>query len=319
MANVKRNSRKRGQPRRKSQKAQRFDTSFKAWIRAHPRDILPQLLPGVTYVDTLDVEIVRSTMRADKVFKVIYNGEDAILEIEFESGTDSDLPSRLLIYNAVLYQEHKLPVITIVVYPFRVTLAESPLQVAIGANIIFTFHFQMLPLFQLDAEQFVRDHVVCMYPLLPTMQGVHHEMIKQVTDELVALYREDEVTLADQLIWMSLLLERTDTIPPQEKSEIERQLHMYDQLWEESPRIRQERARSRAEGKAEGKAEGELQVARRMFVNIVSARFPALAELAKQQAAQINNPAALDILAQKVVIAPDENIARLLVSPTAVS
>jgi hypothetical protein len=254
-------------------------------------------------------------MRADKVFKVIYNGEDAILEIEFESGTDSDLPSRLLIYNAVLYQEHKLPVITMVVYPFRVTLAESPLQVAIGATKIFTFHFHMLPLFQLDAEQFVRDHVVCMYPLLPTMQGVHHEMIKQVTDELVALYREDEVTLADQLVWMSLLLERTDTIPLQEKSEIERQLHMYDQLWEESPRIRQERARSRAEGKAEG----ELQMARRMFVNIVSARFPALGELAKQQAAKIDNPAALDILAQKVVIAPDENIARLLVSPTAAS
>src|SRR5260370_17198124 len=94
--------------------------------------------------------IVRSTMRADKVFKVIYNGEDAILEIEFESGTDSDLPSRLLIYNAVLYQQHKLPVITILVYPFPVPLPESPLQVAIGANIIFTFHFQMLGKVQMN-------------------------------------------------------------------------------------------------------------------------------------------------------------------------
>ncbi len=90
---------------------------------------------------------------------------------------------------------------------------------------------------------------------------------------------------------------------------------MYDQLWEESPRIRQERARSRAEGKAEG----ELQVARRMFVNIVSARFPALAELAKKQAAQIDNPAALDILAQKVVTAPDESAVRWLLSPPVAS
>ncbi len=86
---------------------------------------------------------------------------------------------------------------------------------------------------------------------------------------------------------------------------------MYDQLWEESPRIQRERARSRVEGKAEG----ELQGARRMFVNIVSARYPSLAELAKQQAAQINNPAALDILAQKVVIAPDEDAVRRLLSP----
>lgn len=303
MANVKRNSRKRGQPGRKSQKAQRFDTSFKAWIRAHPRDILPQLLPGVTYVDTLDVEIIRSTMRADKVFKVIYNGEEAILEIEFESGTDSDLPSRLLTYNAVLYQEHKLPVITIVVYPFRVTIAKSPLQVSLGDSSILTFHFQVLPLFQLGAEQFVHKHIVCMYPLLPTMQSVNHEMIKQVMDELIALYREDEVTLADQLVWMSLLLERTDTIPAQEKSEIERQLHMYDQLWEESPRIRQERARARLRG------------AQEMFVNIISARFPALTELAKQQAEQANSPNALNKLARKVVTAPDEDAVRRLLSP----
>ncbi len=86
---------------------------------------------------------------------------------------------------------------------------------------------------------------------------------------------------------------------------------MYDQLWEESPRIKQERARSRAEGKAEG----ELQGARRMFVNIVSARYPGLTELAKQQAAQIDNPAALNILAQKVVTAPDENAVHWLLSP----
>ena len=306
-ATVKRNTRKKGQTKQKSQNAQRFDTSFKAWIRGHPSEILPQLLPGITYVDTLDVEIIRSTMRADKVFKVKYNGEDAILEIEFESGTDGDLPSRLLVYNAVLYQEHKLPVITIVVYPFRVTLAESPLQVTIGENIILAFHFHMLPLFQWNADQFVRDHVVCMYPLLPTMQGVHHEMIKQVTDELVALYREDEVTLVDQLIWMSLLLERTDTIPAQEKSEIERQLHMYDALWEESPKIQKI--------KAESEAKAELRAAQRMFVKIVSARFPTLSELAKEQAAQIDDPNALDRLAQKVATAPNEDTVRWLLIP----
>ncbi len=52
-----------------------------------------------------------------------------------------------------------------------------------------------------------------------------------------------------------------------------------------------------------------------MFVNIVSARYPGLTELAKQQAAQIDNPAALNILAQKVVTAPDEDAVRRLLSP----
>jgi len=126
-------------------------------------------------------------MRADKVFKVIYNSEEAILEIEFEAGTDSDLPSRLLIYNAVLHQEHQLPVITIVVYPFRVTIAKSPLQVSIGESSILTFHFEVLPLVQLDAEQFVRKNVVCMYPLLPTMQS------RQSRDDQAGNGRADSV------------------------------------------------------------------------------------------------------------------------------
>ena len=87
---------------------------------------------------------------------------------------------------------------------------------------------------------------------------------------------------------------------------------MYDKLWEESPRVQKELAKSRAQGKAEG----ELRAAQRMFVNIVAARFPALAELAQQQAAQIGSPAALEILVQKVVTAPDENTVRWLLSPT---
>src|SRR5260370_40068693 len=89
------------------------------------------------------------------------------------------------------------------------------------------------------------------------------------------------------------LLNSLDTIPAQEKSEIERQLHMYDQLWEESPRIKQERAKSRAEG--------ELRAAQTMIGNSVSARYPGLTELAKQPAAQATSPITLNILARKDV------------------
>lgn len=78
---------------------------------------------------------------------------------------------------------------------------------------------------------------------------------------------------------------------------------MYDQLWEESPRIQQERTKSRLRG------------AQEMFVNIASARFPALTQLAKQQAAQANSPNALNKLARKVVTAPDEEAVRQLLSP----
>src|SRR5260221_11885452 len=107
------------------------------------------------------------------------------------------------------------------------------------------------------------------------------------------MHLELEDIINDHQNSMSLLTRKRYTSSSDHKSDIERQLHMYDQLWEESPRIKQERAKSRAEG--------ELQAAQTMFVNIVSARYPGLTELAKQQAAQPNSPNTLNKLALKVV------------------
>jgi len=127
--------------------------------------------------------------------------------------------------------------------------------------------------------------------------------MKQAMNELVARYQGDEATLAEQFVWMELLLERTDTIPLQEKDRIWRELKMYDRLWEESPRVQKMRI------------ESEVRAARRMVVNFVKGRFPALAELAQQRVAQINNLGALDLLAQQVSAAPDEATVRWLLSP----
>ena len=108
-------------------------------------------------------------MRADKVFKGLYYDVEHVLHLEFETGSDRDLRSRLLVYNSVLYRDHKLPVITIVIYPFAVEQAESPLCIKSNGKEILIFNFRTLPLFTLEAVQFVQEHQACMYPLLPAM------------------------------------------------------------------------------------------------------------------------------------------------------
>lgn len=88
---------------------------------------------------------------------------------------------------------------------------------------------------------------------------------------------------------------------------------MYDPLWEEHPKVRQIRAESEAKGKVEGKAEGivqgELLALRRLLVNVVKTRFPALIEVAQREAAQIKDPELLDLLIQKIVATQDERTA----------
>jgi hypothetical protein len=102
-------------------RSQKFDASFKNWMMQQAPAILPLLVPGVKYERAVNVEVIPSVMRTDKVFQVQYSGKQHILHIEFESSFDGDLPSRLLVYNAMLYRDHKCPVITMVVYPFEVT------------------------------------------------------------------------------------------------------------------------------------------------------------------------------------------------------
>jgi hypothetical protein len=221
--------RKRKRPSYKQ--PQGYDSSFKDWISLQAQDILPLLVPGVKYEHTLNVEIIRSAMRADKVFKVRYYGEEHILHIEFEAGEDEQLLSRLLVYNAVLYRDHQVPVLTIVIYPFnKVKMVVPPLVIANRQKPILTFDFQTLPLFTMDAEMYVKQHLTCMYPLLPTMHGLDADMVTQVMNELSELYRDNEVTLAQQFVWMKLLLERTETIPPLEKAQIKERLNI-SRMW----------------------------------------------------------------------------------------
>jgi hypothetical protein len=318
--------RKRKQPSYKQ--PQKYDSSFKDWISQQAQDILPLLVPGVKYEQTLNVEIIRSPMRADKVFKVLYCGEEHVLHIEFEAGEDGQLPSRLLVYNSVLYRDHQLPVLTIVIYPFRVEMAVPPLVIANREKEILKFDFQTLSLFTMDAGTYVEHHWTCMYPLLVTMRGVHADLITQVLNELSELYRNDEVTLAQQYVWMQLLLERTDTIQPLEKDKIKERLAMFDKLWEESPTIQKMREQMREQfrsqyyeegmnkGMAQGMAQGEVKALRRTLVDVVRIKFPDLTKFAQKQVKLFNKADVLEMLFQKMLTAPDATMARqLLESP----
>ena len=47
----------------KKEQQQPFDATFKAWIKEQARDILPLLLPGAIFLEALDVERIKPTMR----------------------------------------------------------------------------------------------------------------------------------------------------------------------------------------------------------------------------------------------------------------
>ncbi len=276
------------------------------------------LLPGASYKDTLNVEVVKPVLRTDKVYIIKYRGKKHILHIEFESSRNKRMGARMSAYNAILHLEYGLPVVSILIYLFKTKMVISPLVIEGGDGIITTFRFHIIPLFQLRAEQYVREHITCMYPLLSMMKGANRRLLKEAIEELVEVYRGDEETLGDFFAYMIILMERSGTMTPLEKRKTKEVLSMYNNLWDQSPIIQKMRAASKAEGWEKGKVEGELELAQRMLVNIVNARFPKLTELAQQKADQIQDAGMLERLVQQVVVASDENVARGLLDSAVV-
>src|SRR5690242_17811390 len=127
------------EPEQKWKQSQPYDSSTKGILHKYGPDLIPYLLPGATYLETLNIEVVRPTMRADRVYRVIYRGREHILHLEFQTSYDRHLPARLLTYNSILYQDYKLPVITVVIYTFETTLAISPLVISSDEEEIIRF------------------------------------------------------------------------------------------------------------------------------------------------------------------------------------
>ncbi len=305
-----------------NQHNQPYDASFKGWISQQARAILPVLLPGAHYKRTLNVEAIRPPMRVDKVFKVRYHEQDHILHLEFEVSYDRDLKSRLLVYHSLLYRDHHLPVLTVVVYPFRITMAESPLCIMSQKKPVLTFVFQTFPLFELNAKEMIKQHHTCMYPLLPTMKHVNADLMEQALRELAEIYRNEKSTLAEQFVWMQVFLDRTTTVKDVKRAQIKARLNMFEQLFNESPTIQNIREQSLVkgeqkglqkglqEGEQKGLQKGGLLALQDLLVSHVQGHYPELAALARTSADRFDQLDALKLLIPQVISAPNADAVR---------
>src|ERR1700692_1712185 len=120
--------------RQQRKQPQIFDATMKGLIEQQAPQMLPYLVEGVTYQETLNIEIIRPTMRADRVYRINYQQQPHILNLEFQTSDDANLPARLLVYWSVLYQDYSLPVISVIIYPFSTTVARPPLRVISGKH-----------------------------------------------------------------------------------------------------------------------------------------------------------------------------------------
>jgi hypothetical protein len=241
---------KRKQPTQDQQ--QPYDNLLKSLLEGQEEKMLPYFLHDGVYLETLDIEVIRPLLRIDRVYKILYKGLAHILHLEFETGSNNKMATRLLDYHAYLYRKYDLPVISIIVYPFRTTVATSPLEEISHGKLVLVFHFQVIALWLLSAEKYVQEHAVAMYALLPAMEGANARLIIRAIDEMVQYYQNDGHALGRELRWLGIVLRRAEIVPLEEKRVIEERLSMYDDLMEKDPQMMRIRAESEAKGEVKG-------------------------------------------------------------------
>ena len=286
-----------------SQQYQPYDSALKSLFGNEAAEILPNLLPGSEFISEQNIEVDRTTLKPDLVYNIHYRGERHILNMELQTGADGDMALRLLKYHVGLYDKHRIPVISMVMYPFETSIPVSPFQEMSGKEVLLALNYKVLPLWRLDAQQFVQDRVTCMYTLLPAMKGANAPLLLQAVEEMKQYYKGAE--LGHHLIRFRTILRRSRSLSEQEKQKVEAHLRTYDSLLDQDPYFQEEKALERKLGLNEG-----IQAFQRTIVEIVKSRFPALTELAQQRVVQIQELDDLQRLNIQLATARNQTAAR---------
>ena len=114
----------------------------------------PKVLPQAELIGAHNIEIDRSTLKADLVYYMKYKGKPAILNMELQTNARKNIPVRLLQYHAELHAKYSLPVISLVMYPFKTSAQQPPYEVQVENEVLLTFHYKVLGLWTLEAEPF---------------------------------------------------------------------------------------------------------------------------------------------------------------------
>lgn len=301
-----------------------YDGTLKALFGDEAAEILPLLLPGTELLHDHNIEIDRTTLKADLVYNTLYKGLPHILNMELQTDEDNKMHLRLLQYHANLLEKYEKPVLSVIVYPFERKVPIPPFREMSGEEALLIWKYRVIGLYNLEAGRFRREQAFCMYSLLPAMKGVNVAMLVQTLHDIKQRYPAEKMKHHLDRFWK--MLQKSVTISKEDKARVEKELQMqYDWFIDTVPevieRVTHAEKRGESKGKAEGliegeekgKLEGELQGLHQIVLDAVQVRFPPLLLFAQVQVNIITQPAQLRKLTLDLMQAPDEAAAiRLL-------
>jgi predicted transposase YdaD len=250
-----------------------WDDSLKMFISENPQDFASWLFEGAQVKGKLLTEFKTRTIDADALLEVVLNGEDMLLQIEFQSTNDPTIGARLLEYNFEAKREHKLPVHSCVIYLKNDgDVPKSPLKWKLpNGQEVLQFHYQSIELGRLPTEALRRTRLTGLLPLLIlTKDGATHEVVEEVIAGIEAAEKRDLLPITKllaSLVFTSESDKEWIIWRFNKMSDILRETWAYQEIVQE----------------------GELRALHQALLDVVQARFPEILPYTKKQTESIED------------------------------
>ena len=284
--------------------AKPWDESLKKLVQADPQAFVSWFVPEAAFTAARPLELKNWTLEVDALLEVQVKGQQMLLHLEFQTHNDPEMAERLLRYNVLARSEHRLPVLSCVIYLLASgEAATSPLSWRLPTEQeVLRFHYQSIALKALSPEGVIRTGLTGLLPLLPlTKNGARREIVETMFSRLLAAKKIELVPIGYTLA--SLAFSREN---PGEQDWLFRRFHEMHDILRETP-IYQEILK---EGREEGLEQGRLEALRQAIVEVVVERFPQFVRLTKEQVALIEDPEVLRHVLVKVSVAQSAEEAR---------
>ena len=288
--------------------AKPWDDSLKKLVQADPQAFVSWFVPDASFTGARPHELKHWTLEVDALLGVRVSGQDMLLHLEFQTHNDPAMAERLLRYNVLARSEHRLPVLSCVIYLLGSGEAStSPLSWMLPTEQeVLRFHYQSIELKALLPEEVVRTGLTGLLPLLPlTKNGARREIVETMFSRLLAAKKIELVPIGYTLA--SLAFSREN---PVDQDWLFRRFHEMHDILRETPIYQEILKEGRQEGLEQGLQRGQLEALRQAIVEVVVERFPKLVRLTKKQVVLIEDPELLRHVLVKVSVAQSAEEAR---------
>lgn len=250
-----------------------WDQSFRRFFGPSAEALLKQVLKDVTDVQAMSPEIaMEPELEMDSLFRVTYQGQPCLVNVEIQSSLDDEMPRRLFKYGARASIVYDLPVISLVVWLFkRGTVPTSPYSMRVQNWLAATWHFHSVELYTWPPSAIMDAGMPELLPLLPFTQGASADLAEQAMQRLQAEAPEQQATILGALLAVFMTHFYSEDIA---QSAYRRYFNMSAELIKEFPILQ----RWINEAQAEGEARGELKGLRKAIEGMLASRFGPLSQ-----------------------------------------